>query len=414
MAVVARAGARPYALGGASMVGVLAASHAAADIPFSAISALLPSIQARFGLTESLLALFVAALSFAASVTQPVFGALADRVGARLVGAGGVVASSALLALVGVAPSVWVLLGLLLTGGLASAAMHPAFTSVSRRHASSRGGLAVSLYSAGGTLGVAIGPVAVLAVMSTVGQAGTPWLMLPGVILGLVTYLLVPSDRPAERYRPPIIDRALLAGPVGALTVAITLAGVPFIAFGAAVPLWLVSEHGIGREDPLIGWTLSAFALAAAAGAVAGGALVTRVRREIAVPGTMLVALPPLLALLVLEPGSAPFFGAVIASGALLNASLPIAIVTAQDLSPRAVAAASGMLMGLAHGVAGLLYVAVGALQEQIGVGPALAATYAVLPPAAGVAYAVLGRAPRAPTERDPETTRAADCPCPV
>ena len=132
MATLARVTTPRLALGGASLVGLLAASHAAADIPFSAVSALLPTIQARFGVTESVLALLVATLSFGASMTQPLFGAFADRVGPRLVGSAGVVLSSALLALVGIAPSVWLLLGLLLTGGFASAAMHPAFTSLSR------------------------------------------------------------------------------------------------------------------------------------------------------------------------------------------------------------------------------------------------------------------------------------------
>ena len=69
----------------------------------------------------------VATLALAASVTQPLFGALADR-GGRLVGAAGVTVSSLLLALTGVAPSVWLLVGLMVTGGLASAAIHPAFT----------------------------------------------------------------------------------------------------------------------------------------------------------------------------------------------------------------------------------------------------------------------------------------------
>jgi len=268
MTTLARLTARRGTLAGASLVGLLAASHAAADIPFSAVSAMLPTIQVRFGLTESVLALLVATLSFAASVTQPLFGALADRVGARIVGAAGVVASSALLALVGSAPSLWLLFALLLTGGLASAAMHPAFTSLSRRNGGGRPSLAVSLYSAGGTFGVAVGPVAVLAVMSTLGVGGTAWLMVPGAALGIATYLAVPAETDGRVQRAPLLDLQLIAGPVGVLTLAATLAAVPFVAFGAGISLWLVAEHDIARDAPLIGWTLSAFALAAAAGGV--------------------------------------------------------------------------------------------------------------------------------------------------
>ena len=412
MTALTRTQAGPVTLGGASLVALLAASHAAADVPFSAISALLPTIQTRFGLTESVLAVLVATLSFAAAVTQPLFGALADRVGARAVGAGGVVLSSALLGLVGVAPSLWLLVGLLLTGGLASAAMHPAFTSLARHHGASRPGLAVSLYSAGGTFGVAVGPVAVLAVMSTLGLAGTPWLMAPGIALGAATYLLVRPDRPPNRERHSIIDRRLLSGPVGALTFAITLGAVPFIAFGAAIPLWLVAEHGVAPDAPLIGWTLSAFAVAAALGGVIGGAGSSRLSAQVAIPGTLVLAIAPFASVFALEPGSPGFYLAVVAAGGLLNAGLPIAIVTAQDLAPRSVAAASGMLMGLAHGVAGLLYIAVGQLQELVGVGTALAATLVLLPPAAALAYLVLRRLP-APARTDGNQPAATVCPCP-
>ena len=392
MTTLARTSRRGATLSGAVLVGLLAASHAAADIPFSAVSALLPSMQARFGLTESVLALLVATLSFAASVTQPLFGALADRVGARVVGAGGVVASSALLALVGVAPSLGLLFGLLLAGGLASAAMHPAFTSLSRSTGAGRPGLAVSLYSAGGTFGVAIGPVAVLTLMSNLGLSGTPWLMVPGVALGIATYLAVPAEQPGGRERSPMLDLRLITGPVGALTLAATLAGVPFVAFGAGISLWLVAEHGVARDAALIGWTLSAFALAAAAGGVVAGSLAGRVSTRFAVSATMVAATVPLFAIFALQPGSPLYFVAVMAAGGLLNASLPLLVVTAQNLVPRSVAAASGMLMGLAHGVAGLLYVGVGALQEAVGTGPALAATYTLVIPAAAVAFVVLTR----------------------
>lgn len=399
---------RERAVGSATLIGVLAASHAAADIPFSAVSALLPTIQARFGLTESVLALLVATLSFAASVTQPLFGALADCIGSKTVGSIGVIASSALLSLVGTAPSLLVLGGLLLAGGLASGAMHPAFTSLSRSHGEQRPGLAVSLYSAGGTFGVAIGPIALMAVMSTLGIHGTPWLMVPGVILGMAAYLVAPAGSAAKVPPGPPMDRRLLTGPVGLLTAAMTLAAVPFVAFSAAIPLWLVAEHGVPPDAGVIGWTLTVFAGSAATGALMAGAYGGRVSPRVLVSMSLLAAVVPLTAVLHLEPGVPLYFVAVGASGALLNASLPVVIVTAQDLAPRSAAATAGMLMGLAHGVAGLLYVGVGALQERVGITTALAATSLLLPLAAFIAWSVL----RGVAQRHDAGTPA--CPCPI
>jgi MFS transporter, FSR family, fosmidomycin resistance protein len=62
---------------------LLVVVHATNDAFAGMLSALLPTLQVRFGLTETLLALFVATLSFSSSVTQPLFGVLADRWGRR-------------------------------------------------------------------------------------------------------------------------------------------------------------------------------------------------------------------------------------------------------------------------------------------------------------------------------------------
>jgi FSR family fosmidomycin resistance protein-like MFS transporter len=54
------------------------------------------------------------------------------------------------------------------------------------------------------------------------------------------------------------------------------------------------------------------------------------------------------------------------------------------------------MLMGLPMGLAGLIYVGVGALQEAIGLAPAMATAFAIVIPAAVLALVVLRRTPAA------------------
>jgi FSR family fosmidomycin resistance protein-like MFS transporter len=387
------------AAGGFSLVALLAAAHAAADIPYAAVAALLPTIQDRFSLSEGVLAVVVATFSLAASLTQPLFGTLADRIGPRVVGPVGVVASSAMLSLVGVAPTLWLGIGLVVAGGMASAAMHPAFTSLARTAGRERFSLAVSIFGAGGTLGVSIGPVAVLLIMATLGVGGTPVLMLPGVAIGVATWFLL-GDQPPHPTGPrrQMFDLQLVAGPVGGLTLAAIAASVPLVAFGAGIGIWLVDAHGIARDAPVIGWTLTVFALGAAAGGIAAGVAAARIGARELISGSMLAALLPLYALLTLQPGGVAWFSTAAFAGALLNAPLPLLVVTAQSLVPRSAAAASAMMMGLAHGVAGLLYVGVGILQEAIGIGQALAVAFALLLPAGMLAAVVLTRVERSPT----------------
>lgn len=97
------------------------------------------------------------------------------------------------------------------------------------------------------------------------------------------------------------------------------------------------------------------------------------------------------------------YFLAVFAAGALVQASVPLLIANAQDLAPHAVSTASGMLMGLTIGVAGLLYIGVGYLQQLLGVVPAMQIVFLLLLPAAFLTTAVLVRY-RNVWEQSPDT----------
>lgn len=382
---------RRFALGGAGITVLLVAAHATNDAFSSMLAALLPTLQLRFGLTETVLATLVATLSFSSSVTQPVFGALADRWGRRVVAALGVVTSSALLSLMAVAPSVLVLFLVLLVGGIGSAAFHPAGTAMVRSAGSGRKGLVVAIFSAGGTLGLAIGPLVIgLLIMQDVLSA-SPWLMVPGLLFGAAIYLFVPPQSTGQTGPPrPIVDFGLLRGPVGALCAAGILRSVSFVTFTNAAPLWLVNVRGADAGAPVLFWTLATFSFAAGLGGILVGALERRMPRRGSIVMTMLAALVPLFALFFLPVGGIAWYTAVALAGAFVNGGLPLMVVAAQDLAPESVGAASGLLMGFTWGTAGVLYIGIGALQEVIGIGPAMGLSFLSLLPGAWIVQRTL------------------------
>jgi MFS transporter, FSR family, fosmidomycin resistance protein len=384
--------ARRTALGGAGLTAFLTITHATNDAFTSMLSALLPTFQARFGVTETVLAVLVAVLSFSSSVTQPLFGALADRLGRRLVGSLGVIVSSCLLGLMGVVPTVPLLFALLLVGGLGSAAFHPSGTSMVRNAGGERyKSLSVAIFSSGGTVGLALGPVITLLIVANYGLAYTPWIMAPGIILGILMYVVVPPQARAPRHkRPKLFDVALFRGPVGLLCLSGILRSMSWVTFTAAMPLWLVANHDLARDAPIIGWTLAAFSLGAGTGGILAGLLGARLGRQFLITGTMLLAIPAIFAVFPLLPGSVPYFVAVFVAGMLVNGGLPLMIVSAQDLAPHAVATASGMLMGFTWGTAGVLYIGIGRLQEIIGLLPAMSLGFFMMIPGAALAFYVL------------------------
>lgn len=367
--------------------------HATNDAFSGMLAALLPTLQARFAVGESTLALFVATLSFSSAVLQPLLGSVADRVGRRTMAVLGILTSSIVLSLMGVAPSAAVLLVFLLLGGLGSAAFHPAGTALMRLHGGSLKELAVAAFSSAGTVGLAVGPVVILTVVRRFGLEASPLLMVPGIVLGLALAAALPRVRASGPFRRiAFLDARLVWSPIGLLSLAGILRSLSFVTFNNAVPLWLVQTHGVAPDAAIIATTLAVFAVGAGVGGLGAGALATRYSRRWLTTGAMLLAAPAMLAVFVVTPGTLPFFVVVALGGVLANAAVPLLIVSAQDLAPGSMGAASGMLMGFTWGTAGVLYLGVGALQEVIGLAPTMAMAFTMLVPAALLAGAVLSR----------------------
>lgn len=384
---------RRLTLAGGTLAAFLTTAHLTTDALTSTFTALLPTIQDQFSLSETALATLVALLSLSSLVMQPLLGSLSDRFDARLVSSLGVILCTSLLSLIAVAPTILALAALLVVGGFGSAAFHPAASTLAREAGGRRVELTVSLFSAGGTLGIALGPVLVLSVIAARGLDFAPWLMVPGVVVGVLLYLVAPSKHiQTETPRAPLVGTGLLVGPVGLLCLIGVFSSIAVVTFSSAMPLWLVAENGVARDDPLIGWTLATFSSAAALGGIMAGVLSSRFSRRLLISGSMLLALAPLLGVFALEPGVPAWYLTVAMAGMLTTAGLPLMLVTAQDLAPHAVATASGMLMGLTAGTAGLLYIGVGRLQASIGLAPAMTLTYMTLIPGALMALLVLSR----------------------
>ncbi|MFD0903522.1 MFS transporter [Actinomadura sediminis] len=372
------------------MAVLLALVHAVNDALTAVLGALLPMLQARFAAGTATLALLVAVFNVSSSVTQPLLGALADGIGLRRVAAGGVALAAVSLSLVGTAPEIFLVVALLAFGGIGSAALHPVSTSIVGGPTAKNPGLAVGLFTAGGMIGFAAGPILILYLVASRGTGALPWLMLPGLVLALALFVLLPDWQPHGTRLGRFVDRRALTGTVAWLTAAATLISLAFITFTSAVPLWLVTERGLATDHPLLGRTLAAFSLAAGLGALLGGAAGARFGYARTTTVSLLAAVLPMLGVLALPAGPGTVAVAVVA-GVLVYASQPLLIVAAQNAAPDAPAATAGIVIGVGNALAGLLYIPVGAAQGVLGLAPSMALTFGLLVPAALIARRALG-----------------------
>ncbi|HSG91657.1 MAG TPA: MFS transporter, partial [Pseudomonadales bacterium] len=208
-------------LQGTALAVFLALVHLINDAVTAILGALLPTLQARFDASPMLLAAIVATYSIASSFSQPLFGAIAEERGLRHVGALGVVAAAVFLSLIGVAPALAAVFALLVIGGMGSGALHPVGSAIVGSPGASNRTLGVGLFSAGGMIGFAIGPILLFALIARHGVTVTPWLMLPGIALGIAVFVLLPDwELHRRRAARTLFDLSLLRGPVGRLAAA--------------------------------------------------------------------------------------------------------------------------------------------------------------------------------------------------
>ncbi|MFB7940861.1 MFS transporter [Streptomyces sp. NPDC056049] len=187
----------------------------------SVVNVALPTIGAEWGTGMAGLQWVVDAytLSFAALLLST--GALADRVGAsRAFGAGAVVFTLA-SAGCGLAPGLPWLLAARAVQGVAAAVMLPASLALVREAYGDPGrrARAVALWAAGGTVAVALGPVAGGALTAAWSWRGVFFVNLPLGLLALVLLVRVPGSarRPAPMDVPGQVTAAVA---LGALTFA--------------------------------------------------------------------------------------------------------------------------------------------------------------------------------------------------
>jgi len=362
----------------------LSSGHLAADLAQGALPALLPYLVVKFDLTYTMAAALVLAATISSSIVQPAFGLWSDARGALWLLPLGVVLAGLGMAAATVAPTYPLLLGAVLVSGLGVAAYHPEGSKFASYVSGARRASGMSLFSIGGNVGFALGPlVASFAIVTLgLGLGGGALVAVPG--LAIAVFLLVtlrylggfaPSvtGREAREAAAPSQHRglALLIGVIG-------LRSLAHMGLFTFVPLWEVSQGASAAYGTRL---LAAFLLAGAVGTLVGGPLADRFGRRRILTWSFVAAAPLVLTYVVV--GGWIGAGALILSGAAIIGTFGVSLVMSQEYMPGRVGMASGLSIGFAIGLGGVAAVTLGAVADAIDLRTALLLT------AAGPALAV-------------------------
>jgi FSR family fosmidomycin resistance protein-like MFS transporter len=147
-----------------------------------------------------------------------------------------------------------------------------------------------------------------------------------------------------------------------AVCLIVTLRSWVYISFITYLPMFFELQ-GIQLETGSL--MLTAFLVGGAAAGLYGGHLSDRIGRRRVIAVSMLIY-PVLASLMILSEGWWIWLLAV-TSGAALLASFAVTIVQAQELMPRYVGLASGLILGLGFGTGGLGSAFSGFLADRLG-----------------------------------------------
>lgn len=355
---------------------IVTLAHFVNDSFTAMLTPLLPEIQATYGISIARTAVLVAILALVGSMLQPFTGLIGDRVDRRLLAALGPVLAAVGMTTMGYAPNFATLGGLIALAGIGSAIFHPsgaAYVALGSR--SHQRGLFAALFSGGGTVGLAAGPL----VATALGIRSLPYVMPVGLAVGLACYLITPATAPVSGARRRLSEYGeLWHGPIRTLWATGVLRSLSTVSYQGLLGFVLTARG----EAHHIGPSLAVFSIASALGGVAGGRISDRIGRTKVLRSSILFTIPLFMALVYSRPENWWYYPLMAVVGAIVNANLPVAVVAAQEYAPGHVATASALMMGFTWGTAGVLFLAVGKLADMTSPTTAMAASILVLIPA--------------------------------
>ncbi|MFG2004603.1 MFS transporter [Spirillospora sp. NPDC048911] len=346
---------------------LLPVGHASVDVYQGIVPVLVPFLVAERHYGYLGVSGFVLAASLLSSVIQPLFGVLTDRWAMPWLVPVSTLAAGLGVALVGLTESYPLALAAIALTGFGVAAYHPEAARLAR---AVTGGdhVGMSWFSLGGNIGFALAPVLATPVLAAGGLAAAPFLVLPAVLGALVTLPLL-GRRAGGAARPPARGRDDWPA-FRVLSAVVILRSITYVGLSSFLSLFV--QQRVHPGDAAGGAALFVLFAGGAVGTVLGGRLAKRWGRIRTVRRAYAVAILA-VAGVVLVPGPA-LYGLIAIAGIALYVPFSLHITLGQDYLPNRVGTASGVTLGLAVSVGGVLAPAFGALADATSLHTMLAA----------------------------------------
>ena len=356
-------------------------AHTTVDFYMTLFPPMLALFKEMFGLTLVEASLLPMVVSLFGNIPQPFMGYIGDRTNRVRLAALGVLACGLCVSAIGALPTVAMLAGFLILASLGSSLFHP-----------TAGGMVTSsmaIFLTGGPLGMAIAPVTGTQVISRFGLESLWVVIFPCLIAAAVLFRMSGgASRPEVTTKPVRINYAFFrTAAMRPLWILYAIAVFRSLVHAACVSFISILGHERMWDISKIGWVLSAYLIAATLGRLSGGYLGDRVApRRLLGWSCAFSTVFYIVFCFTSGPVSLLYF---LIAGFIFDLGATTNIVLAQRILPQHASTATGLVMGFAWGISGLMLPGIGLLADSTSMSFALACVSLILLPSAALVAAL-------------------------
>ncbi|MGB9627056.1 MAG: MFS transporter [Thermodesulfobacteriota bacterium] len=354
---------------------ILSAAHLVTDLNQGALPALLPFFKETLHLSYTLAGLVMLFGNLTSSVIQPAFGYLSDR---RPIGwflpLAPLIASLG-MALTGLIPNFYLLLIFVIVSGFGVASFHPEGFKTAHFFTGEKKATGMSIFSVGGNLGLALGPIWALTLVTLFDLKGTAGMVFPGILISAIllvsiSWLTTPVHsafiQTKEVGKKPILRKERISL-ILLVSVVISRSWTQF-GLVTYIPFYYINYL---KGDPIYaGKLVSTFMMAGVLGTLVGAPIADQWGHKKFLSMTMLLSVP--LFLVFYNTGGWIAFVVLGLAGMALISTFSVTVVMAQALLPQRLGVASGLMVGFAIGTGGIGVTLLGMIADHFGVPIAL------------------------------------------
>ena len=348
---------------------VLSLGHLVTDIYQSALPAVLPFLKEKLSLSYTMAGVILMAASFTSSLIQPLFGFFSDLQNKPILLPAGCLCAGIGFSLLSIPSHYAVVLVLVIMSGLGVASYHPQGYKTAFYFTGEKRATGMAVFSVGGNLGFALGPVIAIYIIKYLGFPSLPVIVIPSILFTVVLFAYwsnittVKVEGKDENNSSPRIPRATYISLMLLVAVVIMRSWV-HMGLTSYIPFYYINYL---KGDPLYaGKLVSVFLLGGVLGTIGGSPIADRWgHRRYLILSMLLTTL--ILPLIFIAKG-ALLFGALGVLGMVAISSSTVTIVMAQHLLPHKLGIASGIMVGFAIGAGGICVTLLGVLADHYGV----------------------------------------------